>query len=815
MGFCAAAAFAQPVPAVRELDIDGQILSYEIRDGYAITHGDILLGRAAELVGGRLPGRTRQAALVLFGARPALWPKRTMYYSVDPDVPNPERIEAAIAEWNARTPLQVLPRSSEPNYVRFQRVGSTMVCSSFLGMVGGEQIITVPDSCSAGSLVHEIGHAFGMLHEQERTDRNRYVTVLFEQIDKRYRNNFDQTPASTQDIAYYDFDSIMHYSAAGFTTQTGADSLETVPVGIPIGQRARLSPGDIDAISRAYGVIPEETTITTVPMGLPIVVDGVQTVSPQSYAWAPGSAHRIEVAAEIGTGPVYRLVYWSDGGPAAHEIVASPERTVFAAVFQRLQPAAVRTGSGAGTASLAPLGPGLYPERMPMLIRATPAPGEVFLSWAGRPNVQGSGFGFASETVRIQPGGNGLDLAANFASGPTTTILSQPPGLFIRVDGTNYLTPVRFSFAAGTQHTLEAADQTSASGVSAFTFLDWTDGGPATRSITAGAASTTFTARFRRRFLLSTAVAGSGRILVDPPSSDGFYDEGTQVQLTAQPDPGNSLRLWLGDLAGGGLRRTVRMDGQRRVVARFGPALTFSTFNAASFQIHPTPSRTVTGVAPGEIVTVFSDLEIGPSELTTAQVVEGRLATSLGGTRVLFDGVAAPLVYVARNQLSAIVPAAVAGRASTVMRIERNGAVLATESQFVEPTFPSIFTSDASGVGQIAAFNQDFSLNSQNNGAAPGSVLIFYATGAGLPERDIPDGQVMGAELVPPRAPVFVRLGKLPAQVLYAGSAPGLVNGVLQVNVLVPLEALPDPATPIQLIVGDYASPPGTTVAIR
>jgi uncharacterized protein (TIGR03437 family) len=815
MGFCAAAALAQPLPAVRQLDLDGQVLSYQVREGWAVTHGDILLGRASELEGGRLPGRARQAALIVFGVRPALWPGGTMYYSVDPDVPDPQRIEAAAAEWNARTPLRVLPRGAEPNYVRFQRVGPTMTCSSYLGMLGGEQIITVPDSCPAGSLAHEIGHAFGMLHEQERGDRNRYVTVLLEQIDKRYQNNFDQIPASTRDIAYYDFDSIMHYSASGFTTQAGADSLETVPVGIPIGQRARLSPGDIDAISRAYGLIPEQTTITTVPMGLPIVVDGVEAVSPQSYAWAPGSAHRIAVAPEIGAGPVYRLVYWSDGGEASHEIVASSERTVFAAVFQRWQPATIRTGSGGGTASLAPFGPALYPERMPLLLRAAPTPNEVFLSWSGRPNVQNSGFGLASEVVRTQPGGNGVDLAANFTAAPTTIVLSEPPGVIIQVDGVSYRTPARFAFVAGTQHTLAAAAQTGTGGVSAFTFLDWSDGGAATHAITAGAGSATLTARFQRRFLLSTSVAGSGRILVNPPSPDGFYDEGTEVELTAQPDPGNALRLWLGDLAGGGATRTIRMDGQRRVVARFGPALAFSTFNAASFQIHPLPSRTTAAVAPGEIVTVFSDREIGPAGLATAQVVNGRLTTSLAGTRVLFDGVPAPLVYVARNQLSAVVPAAVAGRAFTVMQIERDGAVVATESQFVEPTFPSIFTSDASGVGQIAAFNQDFSLNSGNNGAAPGSVLILYATGAGLPERDVPDGQVMGAELVPPRAPVFVRLGKLPAQVLYAGSAPGLVSGVLQVNVLVPPEALPDPATPIQLIVGDYASPPGATVAIR
>ena len=62
---------------------------------------------------------------------------------------------------------------------------------------------------------------------------------------------------------------------------------------------------------------------------------------------------------------------------------------------------------------------------------------------------------------------------------------------------------------------------------------------------------------------------------------------------------------------------------------------------------------------------------------------------------------------------------------------------------------------------------------------------------------------------------MYVRVEKLPAPVLCAGSAPGLVNGVLQVNVQLPRELLGSPAVPIQLIVGAYASPVGTTVAVQ
>jgi uncharacterized protein (TIGR03437 family) len=72
----------------------------------------------------------------------------------------------------------------------------------------------------------------------------------------------------------------------------------------------------------------------------------------------------------------------------------------------------------------------------------------------------------------------------------------------------------------------------------------------------------------------------------------------------------------------------------------------------------------------------------------------------------------------------------------------------------------------------------------------------------------------MGA-LAAPIAPAYVRLGKLPAQIQYVGSAPWLVNGVIQVNALIPNDLIGGPAVPVQLIIGDYSSPPGTTIAVQ
>jgi uncharacterized protein (TIGR03437 family) len=111
--------------------------------------------------------------------------------------------------------------------------------------------------------------------------------------------------------------------------------------------------------------------------------------------------------------------------------------------------------------------------------------------------------------------------------------------------------------------------------------------------------------------------------------------------------------------------------------------------------------------------------------------------------------------------------------------------------------------------------NQDLSINGPTNPAPRGSIITLYATGAGAWQTPLPDGQITNSTLGYPIAPVQVRIGRYPATVTYAGSAPTLLEGVLQVNVEIPMELLPGDAIPIQLIAGRIASPPGMTIAVR
>jgi uncharacterized protein (TIGR03437 family) len=794
--------------------------AYEVRNGHRVVQGDILVGPATELKSGLVDEARispKSAGQLFPFDLPTRWPDAVMYYIIDPDIPNPSRILTAIDHWNTRTPFKIMPRTTELNYVEFERTSPGNACSSYVGMIGGAQPIFLEDACSAGNVIHEIGHAWGLLHEQARNDRNANMTVLFENIDKRFASNFVQNIPVTADRGYYDFDSIMHYGFQDFSSN-GADTLESVPLGIPFGQRTGLSAGDIDGVSRLYGFTPANTTITTIPAGLPIVVDGAANISPQSYSWAPGSSHSISVAAVIGTDPQYRLTGWSDGGGATHNVTASSAQTVFAAVFQRFHTVSV-SASGNGTVSLLPSSPdGYYPERLPVRIAAIPGPGSKLYAWNSQPDLQNSGYGPGAETAIVDVTSANTRYAAGFTNQVVTTIDSDPPGRQVFVDFSIFLTPARFLWASGSTHSLSlTAVQTAPGGTSQYRFAAWENGVTlASRTVTAGSSDTTFKATFATQYLLSTFAVGSGSVTVSPLSADGFYDSGSNVQVAALPNNGSTLQFWTGDLTGDASVQTVKMDQPRNALGTFGSAVGFFVLNAGTYQFNPIFSSTTVSVAPGEIVAIFSHNTIGPAAQTPGQIQNGKVTAELAGTQVFFDGVPAPLLLGQSNFLQAIVPAGVSGKSSTQVQIKANGSLLGGSSSFtVQETFPGLFTADASGKGQIAAINEDFSVNSAANPAAPGSVLSFYVTGGGLPETSVADGQVMGSDLVRLKASSYARVGKLPAQLVYAGSIPTAVNGALLVQIRLPQELLGGPAIPIQLICGNYASPPGTTISVK
>jgi uncharacterized protein (TIGR03437 family) len=225
-------------------------------------------------------------------------------------------------------------------------------------------------------------------------------------------------------------------------------------------------------------------------------------------------------------------------------------------------------------------------------------------------------------------------------------------------------------------------------------------------------------------------------------------------------------------------------------------------------------SFTSSAIAPGELISIFGN-SIGPSVPVGLQMdSSGKVATSLAGLTVSFDGNPAPLLYAAAGQINAVVPFAVAGESTTLMRVSAPGGAAFTVTLPVATAAPAIFATNAAGQGAI--LNADLSVNAAGNPAARGSWIAIYATGTGVLSPAVADGTMVGATNLPLSvAPVAVSIGGQAATAGYQGAAPGLVAGVMQINAQVPASVTPGTAVPVTIGVGGTAGLNTVTMAVK
>jgi uncharacterized protein (TIGR03437 family) len=226
-------------------------------------------------------------------------------------------------------------------------------------------------------------------------------------------------------------------------------------------------------------------------------------------------------------------------------------------------------------------------------------------------------------------------------------------------------------------------------------------------------------------------------------------------------------------------------------------------------------SQTQDAIAPGEIITIYGSGVGPPKTLGFTLDAPGTVATNYGGTQVLFDGLPAPLLYSSPYQTNLIVPYEIADRKSANIEVVYKSVKSVPWGVPVAPAAPAIFTMNASGHGSAAALNEDNSPNSPTNPATRGSVIQVYATGEGLTNPAGVTGSITQGTLKRPILPVAVTIGGIDAQILYAGSAAGSVNGLFQVNVVVPSRVTPGQNVPIVLSVGFARSQDGVTIAVQ
>jgi len=180
-----------------------------------------------------------------------LWPDGVVPYEIDDDdypVGSSGRalIMNAIGEWNTRTNITFIPRMSEDDYVVFRFGDDESASSSPKGRVGGAQTIRAATlGFSAGAIIHEIGHAIGLHHEQAREDRDSFVAVNSPNVSDGNDHNFAKHVDDGDDVGPYDYSSIMHYGRNFFAKNPMIDTLTPISWFGHENQGAGLAFGDV------------------------------------------------------------------------------------------------------------------------------------------------------------------------------------------------------------------------------------------------------------------------------------------------------------------------------------------------------------------------------------------------------------------------------------------------------------------------------------------------------------------------------------------------------------------------------------------
>jgi uncharacterized protein (TIGR03437 family) len=241
------------------------------------------------------------------------------------------------------------------------------------------------------------------------------------------------------------------------------------------------------------------------------------------------------------------------------------------------------------------------------------------------------------------------------------------------------------------------------------------------------------------------------------------------------------------------------------------PPTIISLLNAASFLNH--------AISPGEVVSIIGTAIGPPAPLQLQPDSSGKVSTSLGNVQVLFAGHLAPLTYVSSTQINCVVPYEIIGISTPSVQVKYAGQASKALELTSAPVSPGVFATN--GTGQAAALNQDGSVNGPTSPEAAGNIVSIFMTGEGQTSPPGVTGTVTcqsgcnTLQQIPvPQQPVTAIVGNQPATVTFYGEAPGLVSGVLQVNLVVPPNT-PSGAIPLAISVGGTQSQTGVTLSVR
>lgn len=228
---------------VYELIYDNNSSVNKLGEDIIIVQGDMVLNRSQV-------ENSQDTKSFFLKTKTMYWPNNTVYYTYGSGFTQYSKVTTAIDEWENKTSLSFVYGTGSGNYIEF--INDTWN-HSYVGMMGGKQELGLTSSSTAGTAMHEIGHAVGLQHEHCRYDRTNKIIVYSANADPNYQYAFNTLPSSTNaTIGVLDFSSLMMYGSYAFSIN-GLPTMKTPEGATWTAQRSYLSPLDVDGVAAIYG----------------------------------------------------------------------------------------------------------------------------------------------------------------------------------------------------------------------------------------------------------------------------------------------------------------------------------------------------------------------------------------------------------------------------------------------------------------------------------------------------------------------------------------------------------------------------------
>jgi hypothetical protein len=184
------------------------------------------------------------------------WPEGIIYYNIDDSlIVVTDLIDTAMKHIESKVQcVKFQKRKEEPDFVNLY-LGEG--CSSNVGRAGGQQNLSLGPGCHYfRTVVHEIMHVTGFYHEQNRSDRDQFIEIHWENIDVKKWSQFRKfNESENRLLTTFDFSSVMLYGPTAFNNNSGITMSSKIAGKevVNYSQEEGLSVNDTISIKKLYG----------------------------------------------------------------------------------------------------------------------------------------------------------------------------------------------------------------------------------------------------------------------------------------------------------------------------------------------------------------------------------------------------------------------------------------------------------------------------------------------------------------------------------------------------------------------------------